>query len=57
MISGALLAYAAYLGFLRNLPRTAVPELDGRAVPPLVLGFVGMHALIVLGFWVAYVVP
>lgn len=56
VISGTLLACAAYLLFLSNLPRIAVPELDGRAVPLVVLGFVCIHALTVLGFWVAYLV-
>jgi hypothetical protein len=52
--SGTLLAGAAYIVFLRNYPREAFPQLDARAVPVVVLGFAGIHALAIAGFWVAY---
>jgi len=54
VIAGALMAWAAYGVFLRGCPRAAVPEIDDRIVPVVVLGFAGMHALAVAGFWVAY---
>lgn len=54
VVSGALIAGASYLVFLRTYPRSAVPQLDARAVPPIMLGFVGIHALAIAGFWVAY---
>jgi membrane-associated phospholipid phosphatase len=56
VISGALLAWAAYFVLLRSIPRAAIPELDSRAVPIVVLGFAGLHALIIFGFWVAYAI-
>ncbi len=54
VIAGILLAGAAYLVFLRSLPRAAVPQLDARVVPVVVGGFAGLHALLIAGFWVAY---
>lgn len=54
VVSGALIAGAAYLVFLRNYPRAEVPQLDARAVPVVIMGFVGIHALAVAGFWLAY---
>ena len=54
MIAGALLAGLAYGVFLRGYARTAIPRLDERVVPVVVLGFVGVHALAIIGFWVAY---
>jgi membrane-associated phospholipid phosphatase len=54
VIAGALMAWVAYAVFLRGCPRAAVPEIDDRIVPIVVLGFVGVHALAIAGFWVAY---
>lgn len=54
VVSGALLAGAAYLVFLRSYPRSEVPQLDERAVPLVIAGFAGVHALAVFGFWLAY---
>ena len=54
VISGMLLAGVAYLVFLRNCPRTPLPELDRRAAPVLVWWAVGIHGLLVAGCWVAY---
>jgi membrane-associated phospholipid phosphatase len=54
VIAGALLAGLAYFVFLRRYSRTTIPRLDERVVPVVVLGFVGVHTLAVIGFWVAY---
>ena len=56
VIAGILLAGAAYLVFLRGYSRTAIPQLDERVVPVVVLGFVGIHALTIAGFWMAYLI-
>jgi len=54
VVAGALLAGLAYFIFLRKYSRTTIPRLDKRVVPVVVMGFVGVHLLAVLGFWVAY---
>jgi membrane-associated phospholipid phosphatase len=54
VIAGIFLAFIAYLIFLRSYPRDAIPEIDRRLAPVLSLGFIAVHALIVFGFWVAY---
>lgn len=54
VVAGALLAGLAYFVFLRGYSRTTLSSLDKRIVPVVVLGFVGVHTLAVIGFWVAY---
>jgi len=54
VIAGIILAGAAYLVCLRNYPRAAVPQLDERVVTVVLLSFLGIHLLLVAGFWVAY---
>jgi membrane-associated phospholipid phosphatase len=54
VIAGIILASAAYLVCLHNYPRAAVPQLDERVVPVVLLGIAGIHLLLVAGFWVAY---
>jgi len=54
VITGVLLAGLAYFVFLHKYSRTTIPRLDERVVPVVVLGFVGVHTLAVIGFWVAY---
>ena len=54
VISGILLAFVAGAVFLRNCPREPISDNDRRAVPVLVLGVVGVYALVVAGLWVAY---
>jgi membrane-associated phospholipid phosphatase len=56
VIAGIFLAYIAYVIFLRSYPRESIPETDRRLAPALSLGFIAVHALIVFGFWVAYLV-
>lgn len=54
VISGLCLAGVAYGVFLRNCPRASLSELDRRAAPVLVWWAIGIHGLLVAGFWVAY---
>ncbi len=54
VIAGALVAFVAYLLFLRSYPREAVPENDRRRAPYRALGVVALFAITVAGFWVAY---
>jgi membrane-associated phospholipid phosphatase len=56
VIAGIFLAYIAYLIFLRSYPREAIPEIDRRLAPALSLGFIAVHALIIFGFWIAYLI-
>ncbi len=54
VIVGALSAYIAYLMFLRDYPREAVAELDGRRAPVRALIAVGIFGIMVAGFWLTY---
>ena len=54
VFAGIVLAGAAYAVFLRNCPRVAIPDLDRRAAPLLMLGLIGIYGLVVAGLWVAY---
>jgi membrane-associated phospholipid phosphatase len=54
VIAGIFLAGVAHAIFLRNCPRVAIPELDRRAAPLLMLGLIGIYGLVVAGLWVAY---
>jgi len=54
VIAGIFLAGVAWVVFLRNCPRVAIPELDRRAAPLLMLGLIGIYGLVVAGLWVAY---
>ena len=54
VIAGIVLAGAAYVVFLRSHPRAAIPQLDERVGPVVLIGFAGFHLLLVAGFWVAY---
>jgi membrane-associated phospholipid phosphatase len=54
VITGTLLAGAAYAVFLRNCPVEPVSESDRRGAPVLLLGLIGIYALVVAGLWVAY---
>jgi membrane-associated phospholipid phosphatase len=54
VISGILLAFVAGAVFLRNCPREPISDNDRRAIPVLVLGVIGVYALVVAGLWAAY---
>ena len=54
VITGTLLAVAACAICFRNCPRVELSENDHRAAPVLVLGVIGVYALVVAGLWVAY---
>jgi hypothetical protein len=54
VVAGIALACLAYGVFLRGYPREEIPELDRRVAPVLALGILGILALGVACFWVAY---
>ena len=54
VLAGMLLAFAAYVVFLRTYARAEVPELDRRAAPLLAVLIVGIIAVGVGCYWVAY---
>ncbi len=54
VITGILLAYAAYVVFLRSYPREDIPEEERRLAPALALGAAAIYLLIVAGLWVVY---
>ena len=54
VIAGMLLAFVAYVVFLRSYSREAVPELDRRLAPVLALGIIASLGLMVACFWVVY---
>jgi membrane-associated phospholipid phosphatase len=54
VVVGAGMAWIAYVIFLRRYPRAASPEIDDRVAPLIVWGFIGLHMLVIAGFWVAY---
>jgi membrane-associated phospholipid phosphatase len=53
-IAGVLLAYVAYLIFLRGYPRERVPDLDYRAAPALALCILGLVSAGLAGYWIVY---
>lgn len=54
VLAGALLAYVAYVIFLRGYPRSEIPELDRRLTPVLAVGLLAIIAVIVACVWVVY---
>lgn len=54
VIAGVALGGAAFPLFFRGYPLSAIPQLDRRVAPLVVLGFIAIHALLIAGFWVAY---
>jgi len=55
VIAGMFLAGAAYVVFLRSCPRAAIPELDRRVAPVLMLGLIGIYGIVVASFWIVFV--
>jgi membrane-associated phospholipid phosphatase len=54
VIAGALIAYVAYVVFLRGYPRECIAEADRRRAPLRALGVIGVFGFMVVCFWVAY---
>jgi membrane-associated phospholipid phosphatase len=54
VIAGALAACVAYVLFLRSHPREAIAERDRRGAPLRAMAAVGIFAVMVAGFWIAY---
>jgi membrane-associated phospholipid phosphatase len=54
VIAGALAAYGAYLLFLRGHRREAIPDNDRRRAPLRAFAALGVFAVMVAGFWMAY---
>lgn len=54
VVTGVMLAYAAYAMFLRSYPREAIPERERRYAPVMAAGAVGVYAAIVAVFAVMY---
>lgn len=56
VIAGALMAYAAYLLFLRGYPREEVDSDDRRLAPRRTMAVAGIFAVVVAAAWVVYLV-
>ena len=53
-VTGILLAYAAYVIFIRAYPREAIPERERRYAPALALLAAGVYAIILAVFFILY---
>ena len=54
VVAGVLLAWAAYVIFLRRFPRQEVREADLRRAPRRAVGIIPIYVVVVAGVWVAY---
>jgi membrane-associated phospholipid phosphatase len=54
VVAGILLACAAYVVFLRDVPRQGVPDFDRRVAPAFVLGVIGIVGIALTCCWVVY---
>jgi membrane-associated phospholipid phosphatase len=54
VVTGALLAGAAYAVVLRGYRRELVPENERRLAPTLALGAFGFYGLMLAGFWILH---
>jgi len=54
VVAGALLAYVAYLVFLRSHARNAISAADRRLAALRVLAAVEVFGVVVVVFWIAY---
>ncbi len=52
--AGALIAFIAYVAFLRGYPREAVAECDRRLAPRRALGVVVLYGVVVASMWLLY---
>lgn len=56
VLAGMLLAYVAYVIFLRSYPRENVPERERRLAPALALAAAATYALGVAGLWFVHAI-
>jgi membrane-associated phospholipid phosphatase len=54
VIAGALIAYVAYVLFLRGHPRDTVADADRRQAPRRALGVIAIYGILVVFLWVLY---
>jgi membrane-associated phospholipid phosphatase len=54
VVAGALIAYLAYVIFLRGFAREAIPERDRMLAPRRALWLVAVYAVFTAGFWILY---
>jgi membrane-associated phospholipid phosphatase len=54
VVTGVMLAYAAYAIFIRGYAREAIPQRERRYAPALALGAAGVYAIILAIFFVLY---
>lgn len=54
VVVGAVLAWVAYLAFLRGFPRTKIPEFDRRVAPALAVCVAGFVSFCTACYWVAF---
>jgi len=54
VIGGTLMAYIAYVVFVRSYPRELIAESDRRRAPLRALGAIGAFAFVVACVWILY---
>lgn len=54
VIAGILMAYFAYVAFLRSYPREVISACDRRLAPRRALGVLGIFGIVVACLWVTY---
>ena len=54
VVAGIVLAWAAYVVFLRNYPREKIPDVDRRLAPIFTFGVIGLVSIGLVCMWVAY---
>lgn len=54
VIAGTLMAYIAYVVFLRSYPREVIAERDWRLAPLRALGVIGIFGIVVGCLWILY---
>ncbi len=55
-MAGVLLAFVAYVIFLRAYPRDRVPALDRQAAPAMAMCVAALSALFLIGYWLLYLI-
>jgi hypothetical protein len=54
VVAGTVLAWVAYMVFLRRLSRETVSELDHRVAPVFALVTIGIVCVVLAGSWLLY---